>query len=98
MLARRPRRGGGIGGARGIYRGCAASGDARSPYILESASDKEHHFKCMKPELGKVVIIGGRSQLGRLFGNLFSLSGYRVETLGQADWPRADGSSPAPGW
>lgn len=62
----------------------------RESYILESASDKEHHFKCMKPELGKVVIIGGQGQLGRLFGNLFSLSGYRVETLGQADWPRAD--------
>ncbi|HDZ8896660.1 TPA: bifunctional chorismate mutase/prephenate dehydrogenase [Aeromonas dhakensis] len=62
----------------------------RESYILESASDKEHHFKCMKPDLGKVVIIGGQGQLGRLFGNLFSLSGYRVETLGQADWPRAD--------
>ena len=37
-----------------------------------------------------MVIIGGQGQLGRLFGNLFSLSGYRVETLGQADWPRAD--------
>ncbi|WP_421180046.1 bifunctional chorismate mutase/prephenate dehydrogenase [Aeromonas enteropelogenes] len=62
----------------------------RESYILESASDKEHHFKCMKPDLGKVVIIGGQGQLGRLFDNLFSLSGYRVETLGQADWPRAD--------
>ncbi|MFG0835068.1 bifunctional chorismate mutase/prephenate dehydrogenase [Aeromonas bivalvium] len=62
----------------------------RESYILESTSDKEHHFKCMKPDLGKVVIIGGQGQLGRLFGNLFSLSGYRVETLEQADWPRAD--------
>ncbi|WP_421219207.1 bifunctional chorismate mutase/prephenate dehydrogenase [Aeromonas enteropelogenes] len=62
----------------------------RESYILESASDKEHHFKCMKPNLGKVVIIGGQGQLGRLFGNLFSLSGYRVETLEQEDWPRAD--------
>ncbi|KXU81417.1 bifunctional chorismate mutase/prephenate dehydrogenase [Aeromonas enteropelogenes] len=62
----------------------------RESYILESASDKEHHFKCMKPDLGKVVIIGGQGQLGRLFGNLFSLSGYRVETLEQEDWPRAD--------
>ncbi|MFQ2290216.1 bifunctional chorismate mutase/prephenate dehydrogenase [Aeromonas enteropelogenes] len=62
----------------------------RESYILESASDKEHHFKCMKPDLGKVVIIGGQGQLGRLFGNLFSLSSYRVETLEQEDWPRAD--------
>lgn len=62
----------------------------RESYILESASDKEHHFKCMKPDLGKVVIIGGQGQLGRLFGNLFSLSSYRVETIEQEDWPRAD--------
>ncbi|ATM00429.1 MULTISPECIES: bifunctional chorismate mutase/prephenate dehydrogenase [Aeromonas] len=62
----------------------------RESYILESASEKENHFKCMKPELGKVVIIGGQGQLGRLFGQMFGLSGYRVETLEQADWPRAD--------
>ncbi|QQQ15023.1 bifunctional chorismate mutase/prephenate dehydrogenase [Aeromonas media] len=62
----------------------------RESYILESTSDKEHHFKCMKPALGKVVIIGGQGQLGRLFGQMFGLSGYRVETLEQGDWPRAD--------
>ena len=62
----------------------------RESYILESASEKENHFKCMKPALGKVVIIGGQGQLGRLFGQMFGLSGYRVETLEQGDWPRAD--------
>ena len=62
----------------------------RESYILESTSDKEHHFKCMKPDLGKVVIIGGQGQLGRLFGQMFGLSGYRVETLEQGDWPRSD--------
>ena len=62
----------------------------RESYILESTSDKEHHFNCMKPALGKVVIIGGQGQLGRLFGQMFGLSGYRVETLEQGDWPRAD--------
>ena len=54
------------------------------------ASEKDTGFKCIKPDLGKVVIIGGEGQLGRLFGHMFSLSGYRVETLEQADWPRAD--------
>lgn len=62
----------------------------RESYILESASEKENHFKCMKVDLGKVVIIGGQGQLGRLFGNLFGLSGYQVESLEQGDWPRAD--------
>ncbi|MGN5189316.1 bifunctional chorismate mutase/prephenate dehydrogenase [Aeromonas veronii] len=54
------------------------------------ASEKDTGFKCIKPDLGKVVIIGGQGQLGRLFGHMFSLSGYRVETLEQADWPCAD--------
>ncbi|EKP0298860.1 bifunctional chorismate mutase/prephenate dehydrogenase [Aeromonas veronii] len=54
------------------------------------ASEKDTGFKCIKPDLGNVVIIGGQGQLGRLFGHMFSLSGYRVETLEQADWPRAD--------
>ncbi|MGE6165635.1 bifunctional chorismate mutase/prephenate dehydrogenase [Aeromonas media] len=62
----------------------------RESYILESASEKENHFKCMKPDLGKVVIIGGQGQLGRLFGQMFGLSGYRVESLEQGDWPRSD--------
>ncbi len=54
------------------------------------ASEKDTGFKCIKPDLGKVVIIGGQGQLGRLFGHMFSLSGYWVETLEQADWARAD--------
>ncbi|WP_429163805.1 bifunctional chorismate mutase/prephenate dehydrogenase [Aeromonas rivipollensis] len=62
----------------------------RESYILESASEKENHFKCMKPDLGKVAIIGGQGQLGRLFGQMFGLSGYRVESLEQGDWPRSD--------
>ncbi|MGK4476056.1 bifunctional chorismate mutase/prephenate dehydrogenase [Aeromonas molluscorum] len=54
------------------------------------ASEKDTGFKCINPALGKVVIIGGEGQLGRLFGHMFGLSGYRVETLEQGDWPRAD--------
>ncbi|PJG60055.1 bifunctional chorismate mutase/prephenate dehydrogenase [Aeromonas cavernicola] len=53
-------------------------------------SEKETGFKCINPTLGKVVIIGGQGQLGRVFGHMFSLSGYQVDTLEQADWPRAD--------
>jgi chorismate mutase / prephenate dehydrogenase len=54
------------------------------------ASEKDTGFTCINPALGKIVIIGGEGQLGRLFGHMFSLSGYRVETLEQADWPRSD--------
>ncbi|MGL4933475.1 MAG: bifunctional chorismate mutase/prephenate dehydrogenase [Aeromonas sp.] len=62
----------------------------RESYIRESASSKPQHFKCLNPALGKIVIIGGQGQLGGLFARLLRHSGYQVETLEQADWPRAD--------
>lgn len=52
----------------------------------------------MKPDLGKVVIIGGQGQLGRLFGQMFGLSGYRVETLEQGTGRALTRSSPMRVW
>ncbi|MET1253639.1 bifunctional chorismate mutase/prephenate dehydrogenase [Aliikangiella maris] len=37
----------------------------------------------------KVVIVGGRGQLGKLFVGLFSASGYVVEIIEAEDWPNA---------
>lgn len=54
------------------------------------ASEKEAGFKCLNPELGTVVIVGGHGKLGRLFGKMFKLSGYHVEVLGSEDWTNAD--------
>lgn len=54
------------------------------------ASEKDSGFKCLKPELRSVVIIGGNGQLGGLFGRMFKLSGYQVKVLGSKDWDRAD--------
>ncbi len=54
------------------------------------ASENDSGFKCLNPDLGKVVIIGGNGQLGKLFKKLFSLSGYQVEVLGRHDWEHAD--------
>ncbi|EKO3655206.1 bifunctional chorismate mutase/prephenate dehydrogenase [Vibrio metschnikovii] len=54
------------------------------------ASEKDSGFKCLKPELRSVVIIGGHGQLGRLFARMFDLSGYQVKVLGSRDWHRAD--------
>ncbi|NAW63352.1 bifunctional chorismate mutase/prephenate dehydrogenase [Vibrio sp. V31_P5A7T61] len=54
------------------------------------ASEKDSGFKCLKPELRSVVIIGGHGQLGRLFARMFELSGYQVKVLGSQDWHRAD--------
>ncbi|PXA71322.1 MULTISPECIES: bifunctional chorismate mutase/prephenate dehydrogenase [Vibrio] len=54
------------------------------------ASEKDSGFKCLKPELRSVVIIGGHGQLGRLFARMFELSGYQIKVLGSQDWHRAD--------
>lgn len=54
------------------------------------ASEKDSGFKCLNPELRSVVIVGGKGQLGGLFGRMFTLSGYEVKVLGSQDWDRAD--------
>ncbi|KJY72414.1 bifunctional chorismate mutase/prephenate dehydrogenase [Vibrio nigripulchritudo] len=53
-------------------------------------SEKDSGFKCLNPDLGAVVIVGGHGQLGGLFGRMFRLSGYNVKVLGSQDWERAD--------
>lgn len=47
-------------------------------------------FKCLNPQVRKIVIIGGRGGIGRIFTRLFRASGYLVETMGSRDWDRAD--------
>ncbi|MGC9404060.1 bifunctional chorismate mutase/prephenate dehydrogenase [Vibrio genomosp. F10] len=54
------------------------------------ASEKDSGFKCLNPELRSVVIVGGKGQLGGLFGRMFTLSGYQVKVLGSQDWDKAD--------
>ncbi|CAM3810641.1 T-protein [Vibrio aerogenes CECT 7868] len=53
-------------------------------------SEKDAGFKCLKPDLRTVVIIGGHGQLGSLFTRMFKLSGYQVEVIGRHDWDKAD--------
>ncbi|USD64824.1 bifunctional chorismate mutase/prephenate dehydrogenase [Vibrio sp. SCSIO 43136] len=54
------------------------------------ASEKDSGFTCLKPELGTVVIVGGKGQLGSLFARMFRLSGYEVKILGSQDWDDAE--------
>ncbi|WP_417614563.1 bifunctional chorismate mutase/prephenate dehydrogenase [Oceanisphaera sp.] len=54
------------------------------------ASEKETGFKCMQPTLGKVVVVGGAGQLGGLFAQLLTLSGYTVEILEKDGWDQAE--------
>lgn len=53
-------------------------------------NEKDVGFKQVKQDLGRVVIVGGEGKLGGLFGQMLSLSGYEVETLGENDWHKAD--------
>ncbi|MGF1878816.1 bifunctional chorismate mutase/prephenate dehydrogenase [Photobacterium frigidiphilum] len=54
------------------------------------SSENDSGFKCLKPELRPIVVVGGHGQLGGLFCRLFELSGYKVRQLGSQDWDRAD--------
>ncbi len=46
-------------------------------------------FKCLNESVKKIVIIGGRGGIGRIFTRLFRSSGYTVEVMGHRDWDRA---------
>jgi len=48
--------------------------------------EKDTGFKCLKPELEKAVVIGGRGKLGSIFTKMLNLSGYHVVVLEQDDW------------
>ncbi|WP_394129730.1 bifunctional chorismate mutase/prephenate dehydrogenase [Shewanella maritima] len=52
-------------------------------------NEKDVGFKQVKTDLGHVVIVGGEGQLGQLFGQMLSLSGYEVKTLDKDDWMNA---------
>lgn len=51
--------------------------------------EKNMGFTRQAPDLGPIVVVGGRGQMGALFGRMLMLSGYRVEVLEKEDWDRA---------
>ncbi len=58
----------------------------RDSYVSQDASG----YRCVNPDCKKVVIVGGKGQLGSVFVDLFQRSEYQVETIGQADWPNSE--------
>jgi chorismate mutase/prephenate dehydrogenase len=54
------------------------------------SSENDSGFKTVNPDLGDIVVIGGRGAFGSLFVKMFELSGYRVKTMGRQDWERSD--------
>ena len=57
--------------------------------MRESYQTQESGFVCCREKGGKVVVVGGAGALGARFVSLFLRSGFQVEVLEQADWPRA---------
>jgi chorismate mutase/prephenate dehydrogenase len=58
----------------------------RDSYISQDASG----YQCINPDCKKVVIIGGKGQLGSIFVDLFQRSSYHVEIIEQEDWSKSD--------
>ncbi len=57
----------------------------RDSYISQDASG----YQCINPNCNKVVIVGGKGQLGSIFVDLFQRSSYQVAVIEQEDWPQS---------
>ncbi|MBT0587540.1 bifunctional chorismate mutase/prephenate dehydrogenase [Alteromonas oceanisediminis] len=57
--------------------------------MRESYATQDGQFLQVNPAIQKVVIVGGRGALGRIFVELFERSHYPVTIVEQEDWPRA---------
>ena len=53
-------------------------------------SENRFGFKTVNPTIRKIVIVGGRGKLGRLFGRYLQGSGYPVVALEHEDWHQAE--------
>ncbi|WP_426359991.1 bifunctional chorismate mutase/prephenate dehydrogenase [Pseudocolwellia sp. HL-MZ19] len=51
-------------------------------YLSQDASG----YLCVNPDCEKIVVIGGKGQLGKIFVDLFTRSNYQVEVMEQEDW------------
>lgn len=58
----------------------------RDSYASQDASG----YQCINPDCKKVVIVGGKGQLGSVFVDLFQRSNYQVDIIEQEDWPNSD--------
>lgn len=60
--------------------------------IMRESYTSENHFgfKKVNQHINKIVIVGGKGKLGKLFAHYFNLSGYNVVSLGREDWHQAE--------
>lgn len=55
--------------------------------MRDSYQTQHNEYACTNPDLQKVVVVGGKGALGRIFVDMFTRSGYQVEILEHDDWP-----------
>ena len=58
--------------------------------MRESYLTQNDEYRCIKPDLGDVIIIGGEGALGKVFVSLFEKSGYSVSSLEKDDWVKPE--------
>ncbi|AEP29351.1 bifunctional chorismate mutase/prephenate dehydrogenase [Brumicola nitratireducens] len=58
--------------------------------IRDSYLSQHTNYRCINPNITKVVIIGGEGALGRVFVTLFEQSDYKVTTLEKDDWAKSE--------
>lgn len=54
--------------------------------MRESYHTQNNRYRCVNPNAGSVVIIGGGGALGKVFVGLFERSGYNVSVVEKDDW------------
>jgi chorismate mutase/prephenate dehydrogenase len=54
--------------------------------MRESYHTQNNNYRCVRPEIDNVVVIGGAGALGRVFVNLFERSNYKVSVVERDDW------------
>ena len=54
--------------------------------MRESYHTQNNRYRCVNPDVGNIVVIGGGGALGSVFVSLFSKSGYSVASVEKTDW------------
>lgn len=57
--------------------------------MRESYQTQNKHYLCTRPDIKKIVVIGGAGALGSKFVTMFQKSNYHIEVLEKDDWDKA---------
>lgn len=58
--------------------------------MRESYHTQNVSYRCVNPDIKKVVVVGGAGALGRIFVDMFERSGYSVVVLEKNDWTQSE--------